>query len=321
MSETLFEEACAWFARLAADDVGDADRQDFQRWLALSPAHARAWREAQTLYAALEKPSRAVREASRRAPHGQVGLHRRTAGRRRFGLYAKAVTVLLVAFSAGTLWQPHWIQNLRSDYYTVVGQQQAILLADGSRLLLNTDTAVTVDLDSTMRRVVLLRGEAFFQVAPSPGRPFRVEAGAAQARVTGTAFSVGKTDDDITIAVLEGRVETSSERPEAGAVPVSPGESVRYRKHRLEALGNVDTIRAMAWRDGQLVFVQTPLWQVVEEINRYRRGRIVLTNEAFRDRPVTAVFSIERLDAAISALQQTFGLRATRFTAFLILLS
>ncbi len=321
MPEILFEEACAWFARLASDDVGNTDRQAFRHWLASSPAHAQAWREAQTLYAALETPARAAREPSRRAFHGPTGLHRRAAGRGLSGLYAKAAAVLLLTLSAGTLWQPHWVQNLRSDHYTAVGQQQSILLADGSRVLLNTDTAVTVDLDKAMRRVVLLRGEAFFQVALSPGRPFRVEAGVAQARVTGTAFSVGKSDDDITIAVLEGRVEASSERPETSAIPVTAGESVRFRENHLEALGSTDITRALAWRNGQLVFVQTPLWQVLEQINRYRRGRIILTNQAMRDRPVTAVFSIEHLSDALSALQQTFGLRAARFTDLLILLS
>lgn len=313
----MFEEASAWFARLRADDAGAGDRERFDRWLAASPRHSATWREVQDLFAALEEPARSIR--ARKSTHEADATAPTPAPRRRVG-YAQAAAFAVLAFILVALWPADWIENLRSDFHTAAGLQQSITLADGSQLLLNTDTAVTVDMTAEERRVQLLRGEAFFEVEHAPERPFWVEAGDTRVRVTGTAFSVGRTDDRVTVTVAEGRVETSGEGSASPPVVLTAGQSMRYLGNRPEAVQTVDLNKELAWRNGRLIFVQAPLFRVVEEINRYRPGSIVITNAAARDRPVTAVFSIHRLDDAIAALEQTLGLHARRFTSYLILL-
>ena len=193
-------------------------------------------------------------------------------------------------------------------------------MADGSRLLLNTDSAVTIDIASNVRQVSLLRGEVFFEVAHAPQRPFWVIAGEARARVTGTEFSVGRTKDNVTITVAKGRVETSVNNHDDEITPLVPGESAHYQGTNLISFQAVDVDKTLAWRNGQMVFVQQSLNEVVEQINRYRPGLLIIRDEQLKKRAVTAVFSVEQLDEAIKALEQTLGIHAIRLTNYLILL-
>lgn len=306
-ADSLFAEASAWFFRLRADQVSLAERQEFTRWLDSSPQHSEAWNQAQALFASLEAPAKAMR--------------RRDGKRRNLSRRARVVSGMLAcACLTIALLDPPLLQNLRSDYHTATGEQRRIDLADGSHVLLNTNSAVSVDLRDNLRRVQLLRGEAYFEVAHAPQRPFWVVAGEARARVTGTAFSVGRSADQVTITVAEGRVETSSEALAEQITPLTPGESASYQGQQLASLQSADVSRTLAWRQGQMVFVQASLAEVVEQINRYRPGRLMITDRQLASRPITAVFKLDRLDEAVAALEQTLGIRARRLTDYLVLL-
>ena len=187
-------------------------------------------------------------------------------------------------------------------------------------MLLNTDSAVTIDIASNVRQVNLLRGEVFFEVAHAPQRPFWVIAGEARARVTGTEFSVGRNKDNVTITVAKGRVETSLKNQENEITALVPGDSVHYQGTNLISFQPIDVDKTLAWRNGQMVFVQQSLNEVVEQINRYRPGLLIIRDEQLKKRAVTAVFSMDRLDEAIKALEQTLGIHTTRLTDYLILL-
>ena len=238
-----------------------------------SPQHAEAWQAVQQLYAALEAPAKTIR---------QQGLPVSSKPIRRHFSFAQAVSMLMVCVVLMFYWQPDVLQNLQSDYHTATGEQRQIVLADGSKILLNTDSAVAVDVKNTVRKVRLLRGEAFFEVAHAPQRPFWVEAGVARARVTGTAFSVGRDDDKVTIAVAQGRVETSTEGNPGRITPLTAGESARYQDQQLAGVQHIDVQKALAWRQGQLVFVQATLADVVAQINRYRPGLMLITDEQLK---------------------------------------
>ncbi|MDD5112814.1 MAG: FecR family protein [Methylobacter sp.] len=314
--ESIFEEASAWFIRLHAEHVNDQEQLEFNRWLTANPQHAQAWNEVQDLYLALETPAKNLRQAAVQAPTTLIA----PSSQRQNLIPLRAAAALLLCTALTFFLQPATLQNLQSDYHTATGEQRQIDLADGSKLLLNTDSAVTVEIEDNVRRVQLLRGEAYFQVAHAPERPFWVNAGAARARVTGTAFSVGRNNDNVTITVAEGRVETSATEHPEQITPLTPGETARYQNQQLAAKQTTEVQRTLAWRQGQIVFVQATLSEVVDEINRYRPGRLIITNEQLKNRPITAVFSVNRLDDAVTALEQTFGIRARRLTDYLVLL-
>jgi transmembrane sensor len=273
------------------------------------------------LFAALERPAKAIRDRFQQAPVNIVSKQDRSGRRSNRLIPSRALaTVLVCAITLFFFLQPAVLQNLQSDYHTATGEQRQNALAGGSRLLLNTDSAVTVDVEGDERRVQLLRGEVFFEVAHAPQRPFWVVAGDARARVTGTAFSVGRSKDGVTITVAEGRVETSTQTYPEQITPLTPGESTHYEGQRLAYVQATDVQRTLAWRHGQMVFVQATLAEVVEQINRYRPGRLIITDNQLKNRPITAVFSMYRLDDAVTALERTFGIRARRLTDYLVLL-
>lgn len=310
MSDAVFAEASAWLFRLRADDLTPAEQQRFAQWLAATPQHVAAWDEAQALFAALETPARTLRQHAGRADQGHSS--------RRLGTAMRAVAAVLLCAVLGWLLQPSLLQNLQSDYHTNTGEQRQIQLADGSRVLLNTDTAVTVDLADNLRRVRVLRGEAFFEVTHAPKRPFWVVADETQAKVTGTAFSVGFSNKNVAVTVAEGLVETSTQ---AGRiVALKAGESASYQGSAFMGVQTIDLQKALAWRQGQMVFVQATLAEVVAQINRYRPGHLMITNKTLKNRPITAVFSVHQLDSAVSALEKTLGLRARRLSNYFILL-
>jgi len=316
LPENVFEQACTWFIKLQGENVTPQMHQDFSQWLASDSLNPKAWQEVQLLFASLEIPAKKIRANDGVTPVINIP---KQSNRVKFISYAIAASVLIFV-SLTFNFQTTLIQNFESDYYTTTGSQKLINLADGSRLLLNTDSAVTIDIASNVRQVSLLRGEVFFEVAHAPQRPFWVIAGEARARVTGTEFSVGRTKDNVTITVAKGRVETSVNNHDDEITPLVPGESAHYQGTNLISFQAVDVDKTLAWRNGQMVFVQQSLNEVVEQINRYRPGLLIIRDEQLKKRAVTAVFSVEQLDEAIKALEQTLGIHAIRLTNYLILL-
>ncbi|MGH2708160.1 MAG: FecR family protein [Actinomycetota bacterium] len=317
--DRLFEQASAWFARLGADDVTERELRRFEQWLARGPAHARAWQEVQTLYAALGEPARRVSlrvpshsSAPSRPPTPALRPRRRAARP-----WAVAAALLLMVLVAAT-WGPEVVQDLASDYHTATGEQRRVILADGSRVHLNTNTAVA--LDGPARRVTLLRGEAFFEVASRPGTSFSVDAGPVRTRVTGTAFSVMRGAAEVAVTVTEGRVEVIPDDQGGASVSVTGGQAIRFRAGRFSAVEPADPKGTLAWRDGRVVFVQEPLAKVIDEVNRYRPGRIVIFDPEIRNRPVTGVFAIDRLDLFLETLEHGLGVQVVSWTDYLVVL-
>jgi transmembrane sensor len=215
---------------------------------------------------------------------------------------------------------------LAASYRTAPGERSRVTLDDGSLVQLGTDSALALAFDARQRRVVLLAGEAYFAVAPMTGsetRPFVVEAAGGTATALGTQFMVDRRGDGMTVTVAEHTVRVAA--AQAGnatrAVVLSPGETVRY--DRVAGLGmvakaNID--RATAWRRGRLVFDEVPLSEVVAELNRYRRGPIVLADGDFRDRRVSGVFDTADLDAALRAITREMGLKTATLPPFVTIL-
>lgn len=300
--DELFAQASAWHFRLQAEDVSAQDRQRFEAWLALGDAQAHAWEEAQLLLAALQPAARSLQP-------------RLQAPRRRTLPWAAAALLVL---ALGVAWQTPWPDRLRADHYTAVGEREVLQLADGSRVELNTDSAVSVELTANERRVQLLRGEAWFEAAHDAGRPFVVQSGSTQVRVLGTRFGVSRQGERTRVQLAEGRVETLVEG--AGNVILLPGEAVEAAPGYLSAVQTFDPAAAFAWRQRQLVFRQQPLGEVVAELNRYWPGHVLITNSVLERKAVSGVFEIDKPEAVIRALQLTLGLHVDRYSPYLTLL-
>lgn len=319
----ISDQASFWFARLQADDVGEEERRRFQDWFHADPQHAEAYERTQKLWMLLEMPAERVHarvsaELSTpepvRPPLALSKKNRASGGMRHaYPIFAGLGLLMVIA-----VWQmPPLIQNRQSDYYTEPGEQVSVNLEDGSRLTLNTDTALKLHFSPEERRIELLRGEAYFEVAANKARPFIVHGGRAHARAVGTAYSVGKFGDDLRLAVSEGTVEFSAG---AESAPVGAGQQADYRQGRIGAVLKLDGDDMFAWRRGQLVFNHQPLAQVLAELNRYRRGRIVVLNAALAERVVSGVFNCRDAGAVLEALKATMHAQAIDLPGGLILL-
>lgn len=328
VTREIAAEAAVWVARLHGPSRSRALEQECLAWQARSAAHRHAFERCTDTW--MEVPSVTVAgayaSAGRDVPPGaaQGGQVRRPGvWAAMLGMAAVAATVVVV------LWQP-WrdIHN----YRTGVGELQTVVLRDGTRLSLNTDTRVQVELGSAQRTVSIEGGEALFEVARDARRPFVVRAAASEVVALGTVFTVrlaaGSPDSGATLAVtlIEGQV---SLRPAVGghadevapAQPVlmSPGERVRLVKAAGRAARTTQQLdrprleQVMAWQRSEAVFDDTSLADAVAEMNRYSRTTIVLVGKAATDgRRISGQYRAGDNTGFAQAVAALHGLTVTR---------
>lgn len=303
---SVTDEAAAWFARQRSGPLLEADAAEFAAWLKADPAHTAAWASYQRLWGHLgtvrdDPKILAIREQARRS--ASRGRDWRRIQRVGSGI---AASVLLAATGwwsiriAQTELSRTRLSTVHRDASTDIGERSLLVLADGSKVTLNTASAVHADYDVHERRVTLVRGEAFFDVAKDPNRPFVVSAGSRQVIAVGTAFDVRLQDREVKVTLVEGKVRVLRiNDPTAGATahvqPVSPvmlqpGSTLVGRDDGSDQLEQLDTARATSWRSGNLVFDGERLADVVAEMNRYSRQKLVIGNPALAERKVSGVF-------------------------------
>lgn len=289
------QQALDWWTRLRADNVSAQQRNAFELWRT-EPLNANAYQNVETLWTLLERPAHAVRRTERRRPLS------------RWATYA-AAACLVLAFATVMLMTPP-MSTWGSDYATATGQQQDITLADGSRLHLDSDSAVDITLNSNERRVNLLRGRVFLDVSHD-GRPFVVRAGNSRVQVLGTAFSVSHRSNQDEVTLLRGQVEVMAGGQHQ---PLKPGEQLKVIDGQIQPPIAVDADRLLAWRDGQLRVRNAPLRDVLDELMRYQGGRVIWLDDQTAQRPISASFNLQQIDSAVDALISAQKLRTTSLT-------
>lgn len=315
--QSVSDQATAWFARLHADDVTAAEQEQFKNWYRESQEHAKAYDKMRLLWRQLEAPGKRV-HARLAAEQQPAPTYQPLPGKQPYARRFIALSALVLAVLLSYRLPVHY-QNWQSDYYTAPGKQLTVVLDDGSRLTLNTDTALAVNLSDKQRRIELLRGEAFFQVSPDKNRPFIVSNGVANARAVGTAFSVKKADDDMQVIVSEGTVEVSAGKVDAPAL-VHINQQVDCQQGRVGPVMASDILETLAWRRGQLIFKRQPLSWVIKEVNRYRSGQIVLINPKLKERIVSGVFDTADPGAVVDGIKTTLKVSSVNLPNQLVLL-
>jgi len=325
MDTRIDDEAQDWFLRLTSGNPDEVDLQAFTAWCDEDPRHLAVYREIATLWGDLEalRPKGAevpVVDTIVRPDFGQPRRRRSWSllGRGGFVVGGLIAASLLLLFTGTT----GLVQRLQSDYATGTGQQQTVTLSDGSRVYLNTDSAVAIDYSDAVRQVRLLRGEALFEVQKNPARPFDVLALGGRVTAVGTAFAVKTVGEVARVAVTEGvvRVAPASQDRAAGTL-VTIGQSVTYRSGEApsDVLG-LDPADASAWQRGQIVIRNQSLTDALAEVGRYHPGKIILMAGDKKLQPVTARISMKDTAAGIDTLAATQGLSVMRVTDYLTVL-
>lgn len=325
-NKNVLEIASAWSDRLRAPDCSDDDVRRFEAWLGEDPSHAAAFDEVEALFALVSHHAGDPQlQALRATAHREVAARRR-ADRIR-PTYALAAALILGAFvSAGFVvaWQMSAgpAQEFALPIYEAgIGERRLVTLADGSAVTLNTNSRIEVDYSENARRVLLVRGQAFFEVFPDAARPFIAEAGSIRVHALGTAFDVRRDSADaLEVTLVEGRVGVSTQiageraaSASAHSIELVPGERLALRSGRAPEVTSPDLAAITAWQKGMIVFQAASLAEVVKEMNRYNAEKLILSDDArFEDIELTGVFRTDDVLTVISALEARFPLRAER---------
>jgi transmembrane sensor len=331
---TVEDQAAAWLARRRSGSWSAADESEFTRWLNSDPSHSAAWTSLGRVWERvetvrddpriLEIRERARQSAARHPTH----WHWRLGG----ALAASLVGAFLIwrAIPRADIPLAHEPRPpptalssepataLIRDASTEVGERSLVLLPDGSKLTLNTSSAIHADFTGRERRVTLLRGEAFFDVAKDPTRPFVVAARSRNVIAVGTAFDVNLQAHQVRVNLVEGkvRIERAAGRVQpAAAVMLEAGFALVAPEAGSDQVERFDTARTTSWRSGRLIFDGQNLADVVAEMNRYSREKIEIADPALESRKVSGVFESTGGAGFASALE-TYGIaHVTRRTA------
>jgi transmembrane sensor len=333
-SEAIDEAAAEWVVRLRSDQRTHADEQAFRAWLEQNPAHAQAYADCMALWDAVGDIATTDEGHSTLKPlRAPVRIRHRTS--RRLVIFgglglALAVTAAIVG--------PLLLGDTQT-FQTALGEQRRVQLADGSGVLLNTDTKLRVKLTAPQRLVFLDRGQAFFEVAKDKARPFRVFAGHNEVRAIGTAFEVRRVGEGIQVTLEEGQVAiyrsaesppqmltaspgapASSEQVSAPAAVLSPGQQAILQPMEPVTVNLVDLEKSQAWRYGRMILDNALLGDVISDLNRYGGVQIVLADPKLADIRVSGVFHTGRPEDFVKSVTAAFPVRVAHQDAGTILL-
>lgn len=266
----------------------------FRRWLARSPLNEQAFELANEVWDGA----------------GQL-LHRRAVERRVGWPMAASLAALAVMLSV--LGITLWGSQRESALHTSLGEQRTLTLPDGTRVSLNTESRIVVEYDAWQRLVRLEAGEALFEVAPRPDRPFRVLAADREVRALGTSFLVRLESQQVAVTLVEGKVSVAREEaPLAGPQLLTPGERVTYSGTAAPKRDRPSLERLMSWRQGRVMMDHTPLADAVAEMNRYSATQLVVVDSVARTLQVSGVFRVGDPLLFAQAIAATYGLHVSQ---------
>ncbi|WZB73667.1 FecR domain-containing protein [Achromobacter insuavis] len=300
------KQAADWYATLGDAAVSDQERAAWRAWLAGSPPTAGRGNTSRRSAASSCHCGRPAPAAPR--PAGVAAARRSLATRRRVVNGLAGILGLGAATWLG--WRhtplPALVAALRADYATGTGERRELRLADGSRVWLNTGTALQVRYQDNMRSLALLAGEILIETAPdAQGRPFFVQTRFGRLQALGTRFTVRLTDQQTRLDVFDGAVEILTQY--GGQRRIEAGGAARFDDRALTPLDGADDMRA-AWSKGILLADNMPLGDLLAELSRYRRGHINVA-PAVAGLKVMGVYPTDDTDQALAMLAQTLPIR------------
>jgi len=313
------EAAAYWQVRHDRSPLTPDDHAAFERWLGASTSHARAWEQANSLWCLFDETddrhlqamctASLAKQAPPRFGAAMVGAALAACGTLLF------VTVTMTGESTGGSIPSSpvakspvsvAVRQVRR-YQTARGEQLSVTLADESVLTLDTDTVVDVLLEKKRRRVRLVRGQALFDVAKDPHRPFTVVAGDRRITALGTKFDVSVDPASLKVVLVEGRVAVSHARPTPVApspVILRPGEELTAERGAQGKVASIDVQAATMWRHGLISLEDVTLAKAVEAINRYSARRITIADPGVADLRVSGVFRTGAPDGFIASIAE-----------------
>lgn len=294
------DQALDWLIRLESPSPEDC--RAFDAWLLAAPEHAAAFAKASALWQGVT-----LRQVA-------DGLQVQRRPRRLFTYWKPLATA--AALVVGLLGFSNLPVHLQADHLTQVGERQRFELEDGSKVLLNSDSAIASTFDIDHHRTQLLRGEAFFEVAGNPALPLEVQAGPVLASVHDTAFAVSYLDGEAQVKVQRGNVDLQAN--DAERLRLTAGDSIRIGPQGFTRRERMDPAVDLAWVQGRLVFADRPLGQVLAELRRYYPGWIVSRNVQLEATKVTGNYRLDQPREVLRSLAHVASADLYEFAGLMI---
>jgi transmembrane sensor len=290
---SIREHAAEWFLRLHAHDLNVAERFAYLQWLKASPAHIGETLQICVLYSILYPMKKQLFFTNEDDISNVIALAAREQSvepsRSRSSWHVRALAVVIamgLVLVAGTIASRGW---LASTIQTQASEWRSLTLNDGSFVSVGPRTELRDRFGEQQRLLSLTRGEALFQVAKDPSRPFIVEAGLAVVRATGTRFAVDRREHDVVVTVEEGTVLVTDGRGRAGAVSLTAEEQLTVAGAWPPVIEHVDAASELAWSNRRLVFANDTIAAAADEFNRRNRVRLIV-DSALGSEQVRGVF-------------------------------
>ncbi|MBV6390610.1 MAG: Protein FecR [Nitrosomonas europaea] len=311
ISPQIAQCAVEWLVELQAADHDEATHEAFQRWLAAHPDHKLAWQHIETVNTRFNGLASPLGSAVAKA----VLTPRRSLKRRQI---IKTLVVILFAGSTGW-WVDEKIPWLAwtADERTHIGQRRNITLADGSRVVLNTDTAINIRFTANERRLQLVRGEILVttnQDSASIARPFIVETAQSELRPLGTRFTIHQQTMSNRLSVFEGAVEIRLRQDINYRHIVQAGEQVDFSNQGIHEIHPADDT-STAWSNGMIIASSMRLANFLAELDRHRPGKLNC-DPAVADLRVSGTYPLTDPEDILDALQTTLPVKIQYFTRY-----
>lgn len=303
-SEQIIQQAANWLTRLHDEDVTEADRHAFDAWCQADPRHAVAIERMRGLWGSLDTlPAKPARMA----------LNRAFTPQRSRGVQVTGVLGVVLCAWLGLQHLPVWM----ADQRTGVGERRQVVLEDGSRLQLNSNSAVDVKFDGHQRVIELLQGELWGDVAKDAQRPFVVRTDQGTATALGTRYLVKRAENGTTlVTVIESTVAVKGDTSEGVKVAAGQRSILDHGQAQApQAIGNSDPD---AWTRGLLKVNDQPLDEVLQSLASYRHGLVRFDPQALKNLRVSGVFKLDDTTAALAALADNLPIQVEYFTDLLV---
>jgi transmembrane sensor len=301
-AEIVQFSASEWLERRERGDWNNRDQEEFDTWLAASPAHLIAyirvediWNRANRL-SALNRPER---------KNGEI--------LKRWVSVERVAAIFAVVILSGIGVNAYLFAPSKAVYATGIGQQRVLSLADGSKIELNTNTMMRIAVSDLGKTVTLEHGEAYFDIKHDTNRVFAVQVGTSRVVDLGTKFLISRNSDQTRVSVFEGRAQfqLTAAGTSKRSVVLVPGDVVTTvaGKVVLEKVSSVVLTDDLAWRRGELAFHFTTLAAAVTEFNRYNQKKLVIESPEVARMEIGGTFGLHDVAGFSRQVRQLLGVR------------
>ena len=329
------DQASRWITMIDRG-LSQQEQTEYQQWMAASEGN----RDALAYMAKMWDKMDSLERLADLFPHSPQ--HTSASSMRYLALAASFALAVVLGYS---VWQSDFLNDNQlltqqviseNTYSTEIGEQSTFYLQDKTKVVLNTNSKVSVTYTDKQRVFEMERGEMHVTVAHNSEQPLSVYAGGQVIQAVGTAFNVKILDNQVELIVTEGKVLVAQQKPEQSnplqvksvylpknSLAVAKGQKIDLGSLSEQVLGlkTADIEANLSWQQGNLIFRGESLEKVMQEVGRYTHYEFVFADENLKQVQVAGLFKTDDINALLQALSRNFNIQHQRVSPKVIQLS